>query len=113
MRGKITWERVEKLVQDKISLPHSKWALRARPEIKSSYDARRAQLKADKVISKAAMPKLPNDPAGVIADLQAKVHALHEQLCVVLDNAVELGIPLERINRPPNPTSYSPTPRDN
>lgn len=110
IRGSLTWDKIEAAVRDKLGFPHSKWALRERPEIKQAYETRKAELKANKTQKKTSKPSLPPNPEQVIADLEAKVHSLQGQLAIILDNAAELGIPLERISRPPNPATYNPTP---
>lgn len=113
MRGAITWEKLTAKLQSELGITHSKYSLMRNTALKAAYNIRKAELrdsKAKKVqAQKAAKSKLPPDPAAYIADLERRLQQQTELLATVLDNAARLGVPIENMQRPPRPVSYSPT----
>lgn len=110
---RITWARVHDRVQAKLGLPHSISTLKKNLRIQKAYAARKKALLSDKAAKKAKSMKthVPNDPVAYIAQLEERESALFENLKTVLANAVQLGVPLERMELPLEPVSYSPTPK--
>jgi len=113
MRGSITWEKLTAKLKDELDISHSKFSLMRNPKIKAAYDNRKAELRYRKtnkaMAQKAAKSNLPPDPAAYIADLERRLQQQTELLATVLDNAARLGVPIENMQRPPRPVSYSPT----
>jgi phage tail tape-measure protein len=109
-RGKLTWEALETSLQE-AGYTHTRWAIRQHDLIKAAYDAKK---KAERTVkdAKKSAPKAVSKPSEEsVAALKARIHALEGQMAVVLDNAAELGIPLERMQRAPHPVAYNPTPQ--
>lgn len=104
MRGPVTWPKIEKTIKRKMLMERSQWGLRQNKVIKAAYDAKQTP-KSD---SEAPKPK-PRLTQKVkrLEDDNAK---LREQLAIVLGNAVEMGVPLERMYRPPTVVDYGSTP---
>jgi len=109
-QGKLTWEALEASLQ-KIGYSHTRWAIRQHDLIKAAYDAKKKAERTIKNTKKAAPKEVARPSEESVAVLKARIHALEGQLAVVLDNAAELGIPLERMQRAPHPVGYNPTPQ--
>lgn len=104
MRGPVTWPKVEKAIKRKLSMERSQWGLRQNNLIKAAYDAKqKPQAKED---SPKPKPRLTQK----IKHLEEDNARLREQLAIVLGNAVEMGVPLERMHRPPTVIDYGSTP---
>lgn len=109
MKAPVTWERVEKAIKRKLDLERSKWGLRENAEIKSAYDARRKAPHEPQ--SRASSPPTREAKLSeIITRLEQDNHTLREQLAIVLGNAVEMGVPLDRMRRPPTVVDYGATP---
>lgn len=109
-RGKLTWEALEASLQE-VGYAHTRWALRQHDLVKAAYDAKKRAEKTAKAVKKSAPKSAPKPTEESVAALKARIHALESQLAVVLDNAAELGVPLERMQRVPHPVGYNPTPQ--
>ena len=110
MRAPVTWERVERAIKRKLELERSRWGLRENADIKAAYDARCKR--PDSSPANAAPPPTREAKLSDAIDrLERDNHALREHLAIVLGNAFEMGVPLERMERPPTAINYGATPR--
>jgi len=109
MKAPVSWERVEKIIKRRLNLERSRWGLRENLEIKAAYDARRKA--PDPTLAKdTVVPSREAKFSATICHLEKENHALREQLAIILGNAVEMGVPLERMERPPTVANYGATP---
>lgn len=109
MNAPVTWERVEKAIKRKLQLERSRWGLRENAEIKAAYDARQNTSNPSQA-GTVPPPNYETKLSATIKRLEAQNHALREQLAIILGNAVEMGVPLERMERPPIVIDYGATP---
>ena len=113
MKGKITWGKITKSVNDKLDLPHAMLALKKRPEIAEAYAARKSVLddmeKQKKKVAKAPAPKLPKNAPEHIAKLNECILGLEDALETVLYNAKVNGVDINLMERPPAPVDFSPS----
>jgi hypothetical protein len=109
MNAPITRERVEKAIKRKLQLERSRWGLRENAEIKAAYDARRKTSNPSQA-GTFPPPNYETKLSVTIKQLEGQNHALREQLAIILGNAVEMGVPLERMERPPIVIDYCATP---
>lgn len=110
MRGKVTWDTVEKKVNDKLGLDHTSWALRKVPEIVAAYRNKKESNRKQKEEIKATKSEntAPKNAAEIIADLELKNSRLMERIEIILRNAVKLSVPVKDMEMPINPISYRP-----
>ncbi|MFD2741137.1 hypothetical protein ACFSUD_16275 [Sulfitobacter aestuarii] len=110
---RITWERVHKRVKDRLGLPHSISTLKKNSRVRKAYADRKKDLSIKETADENKLSKihLPKDPGAYIVELERRESAMLENLKTILGNAVQLGIPVERMELPLEPVSYSPTPR--
>jgi hypothetical protein len=106
MKNPISWDKIETTILKKLEIKRSKWGLRENIEIKTAYDAKRKEPK----ITHPKKKSHPTKTSETIDNLEKDNHKLREQLAIVLGNAIEMGVPIERMERPPTPIDYSSTP---
>jgi hypothetical protein len=114
-RGKITWPKIRDKIEINLGYRHSEFTLMRNPIIKAAFVRRKNELKVSKEghLAKVAVRRseLRHDKVSHISQLEAENQYLKELVATLLENATKIGIPIQRMERPPNPVDYNSTPK--